>query len=190
MFERYTEAARRVMFIARGHAVLSGSPFIETEHLLLGLLDADPLLESIMGSEAVAAMRVQLGTAKSMIGSGPGDLPLSHECKRVLAYAAEEAERLTQRYITTAHLLLGFLREDRCRAAGILRENGVDLLRAREQIASIGPPATQEELHQLVDELPPDLWTTAAHVLRTLRSGGQVTFRREPSGQLKTGPAS
>jgi len=40
------------------------------------------------------------------------DLPLSNECKRVLAYAAEEAERLGHKHIGTEHLLLGLLREE------------------------------------------------------------------------------
>jgi ATP-dependent Clp protease ATP-binding subunit ClpC len=35
------------------------------------------------------------------------DLPLSHECKRVLAYGAEECERLNHQHIGTDHLLLG-----------------------------------------------------------------------------------
>jgi ATP-dependent Clp protease ATP-binding subunit ClpA len=43
------------------------------------------------------------------------DLPLSNECKRILAYAAEEAERLMHRHIGTEHLLLGILREEKCR---------------------------------------------------------------------------
>jgi ATP-dependent Clp protease ATP-binding subunit ClpC len=37
MFERYTEKARRVIFYARYEASQFGSPYIETEHLLLGL---------------------------------------------------------------------------------------------------------------------------------------------------------
>ena len=36
MFERYTEKARRVIFFARYEASQFGSPYIETEHLLLG----------------------------------------------------------------------------------------------------------------------------------------------------------
>ena len=35
MFERYTEKARRVIFFARYEASQFGSPYIETEHLLL-----------------------------------------------------------------------------------------------------------------------------------------------------------
>jgi len=38
MFERYTDKARRTIFFARYEAVQYGSPYIETEHLLLGLV--------------------------------------------------------------------------------------------------------------------------------------------------------
>src|ERR1019366_1446849 len=50
---------------------------------------------------------------------------LSHECKRVLAYGAEEAERLNHKHIGTEHLLLGLLREEKCFAAEILHERGL-----------------------------------------------------------------
>jgi ATP-dependent Clp protease ATP-binding subunit ClpC len=38
VFERYTEKARRAIFFARYEASQFGSPYIESEHLLLGLL--------------------------------------------------------------------------------------------------------------------------------------------------------
>ena len=44
MFERYTEVARRTIFFARFDASMFGSPYIETEHLLLGLLREDRTL--------------------------------------------------------------------------------------------------------------------------------------------------
>jgi len=44
MFERYTEKARRVIVLARSEASQFGSPYIETEHLLLGLLREDKSL--------------------------------------------------------------------------------------------------------------------------------------------------
>ena len=42
------------------------------------------------------------------------DLPMSSESKRVLAYAAEEAERLSHKHIGCEHILLGLLREEQC----------------------------------------------------------------------------
>src|ERR1039457_6672075 len=41
MFERYTEKARRVIFFARYEASQFGSPYIESEHLLMGILRED-----------------------------------------------------------------------------------------------------------------------------------------------------
>ena len=115
MFERYTENARRAIFFARYEASDFGSPYLETEHLLLGLLREDKALANRLQSA------VPLETIDKQIKeqrpirertSNPVDLPLSNECKRVLAYAAEEAEWLTHQLIGTEHLLLGLLRED------------------------------------------------------------------------------
>jgi len=44
MFERYTEKARRTIYFARHEASKFGSPYIETEHLLLGLMQEDKTL--------------------------------------------------------------------------------------------------------------------------------------------------
>jgi ATP-dependent Clp protease ATP-binding subunit ClpA len=44
MVERYTEKAGRVIFFARHEASRVGSPYIETEHLLLRLLREDKAL--------------------------------------------------------------------------------------------------------------------------------------------------
>ena len=44
MFEKYTEKARRVIFFARYEASQFGQPYIETEHLLLGILREDKAL--------------------------------------------------------------------------------------------------------------------------------------------------
>jgi hypothetical protein len=65
-------------------------------------------------------------------------MPLSHECKRVLAYGAEEGERLHHEHLGTEHLLLGLLREEKCFAAAILHERGLQLALARDIVASGG----------------------------------------------------
>ncbi len=53
----------------------------------------------------------------------------------MLAYGAEEAERLSHKHIGTEHLLLGLLREEKCFAAEILHERGLRLSQVREEIA-------------------------------------------------------
>ncbi len=139
MFERYTEKARRVIFFARYEASQFGSPYIETEHLLLGLLREDKALANrfLRSSSALESIRKQIEahtTVRERVSTSV-DLPLSHECKRVLAYGAEEAERLGHKHIGTEHLLLGLLREEKCFAAEILNERGLRLSQAREEVA-------------------------------------------------------
>src|SRR5438876_12201500 len=138
-FERYTEKARRVIFFARYEASQFGSPYIETEHLLLGLLREDKALTNrfLRSHASVESIRKQIeGHTKIREKvSTSVDLPLSNECKRVLAYAAEEAERLSHKHIGTEHLLLGLLREEKCFAAEILHERGLRLSSIREELA-------------------------------------------------------
>jgi len=96
----------------------SGLLIIETEHLLLGLLREDKALTNrfLRSHASVESIRKQIEghtTIREKVSTSV-DLPLSNECKRVLAYAAEEAERLSHRHIGTEHLLLGLLREEKC----------------------------------------------------------------------------
>ncbi len=139
MFERYTEKARRVIFFARYEASQFGSPYIETEHLLLGLLREDKALANrfLRSHAAIESIRKQVEshtTIREKVSTSV-DLPLSHECKRVLAYGAEEAERLSHKHIGTEHLLLGLLREEKCFASEILHERGLRLVQVREEIS-------------------------------------------------------
>src|SRR5438034_8671846 len=140
MFERYTEKARRVIFFARYEASQFGSPYIETEHLLLGLLREDKALTNrfLRSHASVESIRKQIEGHTTIHEKIPTsvDLPLSNECKRVLAYAAEEAKRLRHKHIGTEHLLLGLLREEKCFTAEILYERGLRLSTIREELAS------------------------------------------------------
>ena len=139
MFERYTEKARRVIFFARYEASQFGSPYIETEHLLLGLLREDKALTNrfLRSHASIESIRKQVEghiPIREKVSTSV-ELPLSQECKRVLAYAAEEAERLAHKHIGTEHLLLGLLREDKSFAAEILHERGLRLSTLREELS-------------------------------------------------------
>ena len=142
MFERYTERARRVIFFARYEASQLGSPSIETEHLLLGLIREGKGLTSRLFSKNSLPMEE---VRKEIEGRSPYrekvstsvDIPLSADSKRVLGYAAEEAERMLHNYIGTEHILLGLMREDTSVAATILAEKGMRLSTVREDIVAI-----------------------------------------------------
>jgi lipoprotein-releasing system ATP-binding protein len=137
MFERYTEKTRRVIFFSRFEVSTLGGHEIDTEHLLLGLLQEDAgLLQQLVKPPFDAeTIRLQIREAAQRGGertSTSVDLPLSEDSKRALAFAADEAERLRHRHISSEHLLLGILRQEGCRAAQVLRQNGLTLDAARE----------------------------------------------------------
>jgi Clp amino terminal domain, pathogenicity island component len=141
MFERFTEKARRVIFFGRYEAVQFGSPYIETEHLLLGLIREDKRISyNVLSTSGVLSIRKAI---EDHSGEQPRtalsvDLPLSNGSKRVLAYAAEEAERLAHRHIGTEHLLLGLIREKGGFAAQLLRDRGLTAEILREHFAADG----------------------------------------------------
>jgi len=135
------------------------------------------MARQLLGSdETIEALRAKFLRPQPLDFSLSADLPLSHESKRVLAYAAEESQRLAHQHIGTEHLLLGLLREQDGRAAGLLHEFGVDLSRVRELIAKTHP-TTKEELFRLIEELPQDRWPTAAYALQMLKRGATITAR-------------
>ncbi len=147
MFERYTEKARRVIFFARYYASQYGSPYIETEHLLLGLIQEDHkalkvLLPNLPDMERVRT-KIESQITQGERFSTSVEVPLAKHSKRVLIIAAEEADKLSHRHVGTEHFLLGLLRVEEGLAAKILSEQHVDLVQLREKIRKL-PPFDQD----------------------------------------------
>ena len=142
MFERYTERARRVLFFARYEASQLGSITIETEHLLLGLIREGKGLTSRIFARAHLSLEsirkeVEGRSVFRQKVSTSVEIPFSVETKRVLQFAADEANKLTHNYIGTEHLLLGILCEEQSVAASILMEKGMRLQTVREDIVQL-----------------------------------------------------
>ena len=168
MFERYTEKARRVIFFARYEASQYGSPYIETEHLLLGLMREDKALANrfLRSHGSIESIRKEIEsriTIRERISTSV-EVPLSQECKRILNFATEEAERLGHKHVGTEHLLLGILREEKCFGAEILQERGLRLSTLREELArSAGEkvPVNRPKETSLLAEFSRDLTQAA-----------------------------
>src|SRR4029077_8706627 len=116
-----------------------GSPVIETEHLLLGILRDDPRIRRILPAGAPETIRAQIDARFEIREkvSISVDLPLSNASKRVLAYAAEEADRLNHRHIGSEHLFLGLLREASSLAAKLLEPFGVNLEQVNTKVEAM-----------------------------------------------------
>ena len=125
MFERCTEKAPRAIFFARYEASQCGSADIEPEHLLVGILRKDDGVRALLKGISVKEAASKLALPRGQKIATSVDIPLSHSSKLVLAYGAEEAQRLGQGHIGASHLFLGLLHEE-SRAAEFLREQGVE----------------------------------------------------------------
>ena len=159
MFERFTEKARRVIFFARYEAAVLGASYIDHSHLLLGLLREDKGLFSKLVHD-----NDLLKNAAELMGLKPSgdkvstsvDLPLTTEAKRVLVFAAEEAESMGDPHVGTGHVLLGLLREPGA-ARDLLAARGLELTGVRKVVAEKErAPLVTPTNRQIVDSLRTD----------------------------------
>src|ERR1700722_13200336 len=135
MSEGYSEGARRIIFSARAVAMRCGSPCIESEHILLAILDESQLqpnrLFGMRTSAKSLRSEVEKNLATHVSVSGPAEIPLTAESKQILSLAVEEADELGHKQVGIEHLLLGILHVESCVAARILSLHGfaIDAIR-------------------------------------------------------------
>jgi ATP-dependent Clp protease ATP-binding subunit ClpC len=142
MLEKFTEKAKRILFLARYEASQTGSKVIGTEHMLLGIIKESEETTSELFSRSninMELLRAELearGPSRERTSTSV-EIPFSDEVKRVLSFAEEEAERLLHPSIGTEHLLLGLLREENSTAGRILNEKGMSLYMVREDLVNV-----------------------------------------------------
>jgi ATP-dependent Clp protease ATP-binding subunit ClpC len=156
MFEKYNEKARRALFFARYEASKLGGRVIETEHVLLGILrEGEETVMSLFAHFDVKPeeLRREIEGERVFVErvSSTADLPLSEETKKVLAYAAHEAESMVHPAVGSEHLLLGLLKVETGTAMRILSDAGIDQYSVREEVLSM---AREREAQQQKKELP------------------------------------
>jgi uncharacterized protein (TIGR02246 family) len=141
VFERLTDQARRSIFFARYEATHYASGYIETEHLLLGILREDKSLSSILQRRGASVDDIRRKIEERISASGrkknadTTEVHLSQECHRVLKNAAGEADRFNDPNIGTAHLLLALLAEQNSGATAVLREARINAAELRQELA-------------------------------------------------------
>ena len=129
-FHRYTYRARQALFFSRWEAAQLGSPTIEAEHLLLGLIHARQGLPvpaaAVLPLAEVRAEVWRRAAVKAEALPNTVVIPFSDVTKLVINRAVEEADGRGHGNIGTMHLLLAALREPDLPASGVLSERGVD----------------------------------------------------------------
>jgi ATP-dependent Clp protease ATP-binding subunit ClpC len=128
MFERFTEAAIKVLMLAQEEGRRLGHNFVDSEQVMLGLLGEGKGIAAKalkLNGVTLKAAREQVET---VIGRGHDfprlpwyriwfasfkEMPFKPRTKRIFELSSEEANQLGVNYISTEHLLLGLIREEK-----------------------------------------------------------------------------
>jgi ATP-dependent Clp protease ATP-binding subunit ClpC len=152
MFERFTDRARQVVVRAQEEARMLDHHYIGTEHILLGLIRVGDGI----AAKSLTAMGISLDAMRQavegIIGRGAqpvpesGHIPFTPRAKKVLELSLREALQLGSDYIGTEHILLALIREGDGVASQVLRDAGVDLNRARQQVIGLLHGSSEEDI--------------------------------------------
>jgi ATP-dependent Clp protease ATP-binding subunit ClpA len=147
-----SDGSKRVLELAADEARRMKYDYIDTEHLLLGLVripasratDSLKALGTSVEEVRQAAQRVLQESTKSPILATAPEQPASSEserftqrARRILSHAQAEAERLEHNHIGTEHLLLGMIIEEGGVAGRVLRNLGVDQTRVEQRVIGL-----------------------------------------------------
>jgi ATP-dependent Clp protease ATP-binding subunit ClpC len=140
-FEKFSERARRSLTRAQEEAQHFGHSYIDTEHILLGLVsEEDGVASKVLNNLGVPASKIR-AAIEFVVGRGEksavNEVGLTPRAKKVIELAVDEARRLNHSYIGTEHLLLGLLREHEGTASGVLESFGITLEKVQAETNSI-----------------------------------------------------
>src|SRR3989344_1828795 len=134
---RLTNNALHSLKHADAIARASGSAYIGTEHLLLGVLAQ----EGSMGSKILEGVGVNLDRARLALNLTPktlvinmGGKGLSETAKLTLKMAWEIAQEFNQDYCGTEHILYSILSQKNARATTLLRDMNIDINRLNNEL--------------------------------------------------------
>lgn len=147
-FERFSEGARKALSRAQVEANRLGHSYIDTEHILLGIVaDESGIAAKVLANLGATLNKVQ-AAVEFVVGKGEkqgtGEINLAPRAKRVIELAVDEARRLNSNYIGSEHLLLGLLSGREGVACSVLESFGVTLERAREEVTRV---TRRESMH-------------------------------------------
>jgi ATP-dependent Clp protease ATP-binding subunit ClpC len=136
--DRFDADARRALALAQAEAIRFHHDYIGPEHLLLGVLRDG----HSVGARALTSLGVEVVKARKSVelidGRGdeslqPAKIVLLPESKRVIEFAADEAEKLGEARVGPEHVLLAILRYPG-KAEAVLQGLGVSLDAVRQKV--------------------------------------------------------
>jgi len=130
-WDRFTVMSQEAFQSAQAKAEELGHQEIKPEHLLWAFLNQEEnIVNSILTKIGVNSRKIlkEMDLALNRIPKvrGSGETYISSSLRQIMSDAQKEADKLKDDYISTEHLFLAVIKEDKSEAAAILRENGVN----------------------------------------------------------------
>jgi ATP-dependent Clp protease ATP-binding subunit ClpB len=164
---RLTQKSQQALHDAQTKALRYGHTEVDSEHVLLALLDdPDGLIPRLLTRMEVDADALRGAVERHLEGrprtSGPGAAPgqvyVSRNLNQALDAAEQEAQRLKDEYVSVEHLLLAMVASGSGTGAGrILREHGITRerllevltdVRGSQRVTSANPETAYEALEK------------------------------------------
>jgi len=145
-FDRFTERAQEAAQRAAEIIQRYGHNQIDTEHLLLALIEQPQgvitqILEVLKVDESVLIERLdyvlRTSPKASIFGGGAGQIFITPRVKRIIDVANEEASKLKDEYISTEHIFLAILSERNTPAARLLEGAGLTRERVYDAVLQL-----------------------------------------------------
>lgn len=120
-------------------AITNRNSTIDTQHLLLGILNSDEVIDRILKKlDLDKVALVSYINEQTTGGDEDVETPgLAPRAKDVLQRAFQEAQTLGHTYIGSEHVLLGLIQEGEGLAAQVFNKYGISYTRARQAVVSV-----------------------------------------------------
>jgi ATP-dependent Clp protease ATP-binding subunit ClpB len=140
--EKFTERAQQAIYGAQEAAQQRSHSQIDVEHLLLALLQQpEGVVPQVLAKLGVVPERVAQQVEGELERLPKAYGPVQHHAAQrlssILSAAQEEATRMRDEYVSTEHLLLAIVNNDKGRAGQILRENNLTAERIYQVLTNI-----------------------------------------------------
>ena len=145
--ERFTPAAKEVLFFAKREATRMRHNTIGPEHILIGLLmEGEGIAGRVLrdlGLQPRAVLNIveRLSSAALLHSDEP---QLRRSTEVLLTVAVEEARRQNSPVVDTQHLLLALLRQQEGIVLAILAQSGLTVDIVRRRLLQVMPPPRRE----------------------------------------------
>src|SRR4030066_900790 len=167
--EKFTLKAQEALQEAKSVAEKKHHQQIDVEHLLLALLGQKegiviPILQKLGANPdiIVSQLENELNRIPQITGRGVGEVYLSSRLNEIFNIAEKEAERLTDEYLSTEHLLMAITDEKQGASYQILQRNGVTKDAIFKVLQEIRGP------HRVTDQNPEEKYQALKRYSRDL----------------------